>query len=30
FLLSSFASEFAPPVQRMFDTAFDAARELTA
>ena len=29
FLLFSFASEFAPPVQRMFDTAFDAARKLT-
>ena len=29
FLLSSFASEFAPPVQRLFDSAFDAARALT-
>jgi len=29
FLLASLAGELAPPVQRMFDAAFDAARQLT-
>jgi flagellar biosynthetic protein FliR len=30
FLLAMLAGELAPPVQRLFDSAFDAARQITA